>query len=136
MAKGPSHRAHPRLYRFQAPVIEIYRRGTTPEAPGTLGEHGAKLWRDILTEFDVTDRARLTILEQACACYERAESLRAQIAISGEEIETGIGSTKANPLIALELQARSLCARLIGKLHLSDEPKRLGRPPNAGAGRW
>jgi hypothetical protein len=89
--------------------------------------------RDILTEFDIADAPRLMILEQAAFTLDRAESLRRQIAVSGEEIETGNGSTKANPLIMAELQARSLVARLLDKLKLGNEPKRgPGRPPNQG----
>jgi hypothetical protein len=114
--------------------FEIYRAGTAPDPPPSLGEHGAKLWRDILGGYDISSAPDLTILEQACACYDRAERLRVLIADSGEEIATATGSTKANPLIALELQARALLARLLGKLHLSDEPKRgPGRPPKRGA---
>ena len=75
------------------------------------------------------------ILQQAAFALDRAESLRRQFAISGEEIETGNGSTKANPLIMAELTARSLVARLMDKLNLGDEPKRRpGRPPNKGGG--
>jgi hypothetical protein len=42
-----------------------------------------------------------------------------------------------NGCIALELQARALCSRLVAKLHLTDEPKRgPGRPPNLSSGRY
>jgi hypothetical protein len=113
--------------------FEIYRAGTAPDPPPSLGEHGAKLWRDILGEYDINGAPDLTILEQACACCDRAERLRVLIADSGEEIATAGGSTKANPLIALELQARALAARLLGRLNLSDEPKPgPGRPPKRG----
>ena len=71
------------------------------------------------------------------SCFERAESLRRLIAVDGELIETGTGGIKANPLIMAELQARALCARLMGKLNLNNEPKRPpGRPPNGKPGRY
>jgi phage terminase small subunit len=124
------------MTRFQAAAIEIRPRGTNREPPATLGEHGAKLWRDVLAEWTIDNVADLSILEQACQAYDRAERMRLLIADQGEMIETVAGSMKPNGCIALELQARALCARLIGKLHLSDEPKRgPGRPPNVG-GRW
>jgi hypothetical protein len=111
--------------------FEIYRAGTAPDPPPSLGEHGQKLWHDILGEYDISGAPDLTILEQACACCDRAETLRAQIEREGESIATAGGSTKANPLIALELQARALLARLLGRLDLSDEPRRgPGRPAN------
>jgi hypothetical protein len=115
--------------------FEIYRQGTAPEPPGTLGVHGSKLWRDVVTENDIPDTARLTILEQACAAYERAEGLRKLIAVDGELIESKAGGIKANPLLMVEITARALCARLIGKLNLDNEPKRgPGRPPRKGGG--
>jgi len=82
-------------------------------------------------------RSIQSYLEQAVQAYDRAERLRGLIAEEGEMIATGTGSSKPNGCIALELQARALCARLIGKFHLSDEPKRgPGRPANIGPGRW
>jgi hypothetical protein len=124
------------MTRFQVAAIEIHRRGTEPEAPANLGEHGAKLWRDILAEWDIDNVSDLAILEQAAQAYDRAERMRLLIAAQGETISTGTGSSKPNGCIALELQARALCARLVGKLHLTDEPRRgPGRPPNIGPGR-
>jgi P27 family predicted phage terminase small subunit len=118
---------------FKPIPFEIYRAGTAPDPPPSLGEHGRKLWRDILGGYDVSSVPDLTILAQACACYDRAEALRAQIERDGETIATAGGSTKANPLLVIELQARALLARLLGKLNLKDEPKRgPGRPPKRG----
>jgi hypothetical protein len=121
---------------IQKPIpFVVYRQGTGPEPPAELGVHGSKLWRDTLSEFDISDAPRLMILEQAGFALDRANSLRRQIAVSGEEVETGNGSTKANPLIMAELQARGLVARLLGRLNLNNEPKRgPGRPPNKGRG--
>ena len=76
----------------------------------------APLWRDILAEWHIPDAALLAVLEQASQGYDRAESLRRQIQVAGELIETSGGAVKANPLIMAELQARSLVARLLGSL--------------------
>jgi hypothetical protein len=115
--------------------FEIFRQGTAPDPPETLGIHGSKLWRDVLAESDINDTPRLTILEQACFAYERAESLRREITINGELIETHTGGIKANPLLMCELQSRALVARLLGRLKLDNEPKRgPGRPPMKGGG--
>jgi phage terminase small subunit len=111
-----------------------YRPTVPPEPPTELGLAGSKLWRDILKEWVISDAAPLAVLEQACEAYDRAESLRREIQVSGELIETAGGGTKANPLLAIELQARSLTARLLGRLDLLDTgPKRgPGRPPKVG----
>jgi hypothetical protein len=122
---------------FKPIPFEIYRQGTAPEPPETLGVLGSNLWRQIVTENDIPDTARLTILEQACAMLDRTENLRRQIAVEGELIETHTGGIKANPLLMCELQARALVARLLGKLNLSNEPKRgPGRPPNSKPGHY
>jgi hypothetical protein len=100
----------------------------------TVGDHGAKLWRTILSELDIADAPRLAILEQICAAYDRAESLRRVIDIEGELVVSDAGGHKANPLIMCELQARSLVARLMEGLRRSNEKQQRGpgRPSNAG----
>jgi hypothetical protein len=70
-------------------------------------------------------------LEQACAALDRANSLRQQIAATGEVIPLAGGGMNGNPLIVAELAARGLVARLLGRLGVLDsETKRgPGRPP-------
>jgi hypothetical protein len=63
---------------------------------------------------------------------DRAESLRLRVLADGELIASPQGS-KANPLIALELQARALGMRLLGRLGILDgEKRRPGRPAKLG----
>jgi hypothetical protein len=101
---------------FEPVPFEIRRQGSASDPPSSLGELGATLWREILSDRRLTSRPELTILEHACQAHDRAESLRQQILISGELIETLTGSIKANPLLMLEnCQARALCAR--GQAH-------------------
>jgi hypothetical protein len=85
---------------------------------------GSRLWREILAEIDITDAPRLTILEQGCASYDRAESLRRETMVNGELIETHTGGIKANPLLMVDITARALVARLLDGLRRSNEPKR------------
>jgi hypothetical protein len=89
----------------------IRRQRTVPEPPCSLGELGATLWREILSDRRLTSRPEPTILEHACQAHERAESLRQQILTAGELIETQTGGIKASPLLMVELQARALYAR-------------------------
>jgi P27 family predicted phage terminase small subunit len=117
--------------------ITAYLPATAPEPPAELGAHGSKLWRDILSEWDIPDQASLAVLRQACSAFDRAETLHARIEEDGETIMLPGGSMKANPLLMVEISARSLVARLLGRLGLLDgEPKRgPGRPPRIG-GAW
>jgi len=115
--------------------VVVHLPSTAPEPPPELGVFGGKLWRDILAEWHIPDAPSLAVLEQASQAYDRAESLRRQILVAGELIETKGGGVKANPLIMAELQARAVVARLLGRLGVldTDEPKRgPGRPPKLG----
>ncbi|WP_027556618.1 P27 family phage terminase small subunit [Bradyrhizobium sp. Cp5.3] len=115
--------------------LVTYRPGITPEPPPQLDVIASELWRSILAEWDVPDRAGRALLEQACAAYGMAERLRRQIAVDGDMIETGNGvGMKLNPMIMAEIAARGLCARLLRRLGVLDtEPKRgPGRPPKPG----
>jgi hypothetical protein len=114
--------------------LVAYQSGPAPEPPAELGVYGSKLWRDVLAEWDISDAASLAVLEQAAQAYDTAERLRRQIQVSGDEIALPGGSMKANPLIMVEIAARSLVARLLGRLDVLDTgPKRgPGRPPKLG----
>jgi hypothetical protein len=46
---------------------------TGSEPPATLGTAGAKLWRSVMSEYDIQDSGGLAILEQACSATDRAE---------------------------------------------------------------
>src|SRR4051812_44625883 len=95
---------------FPSPVA---LRPEIADPPSVLGEPGAALWRGIQAEWDISDSAAMAILTDACVARDTAERLRLQIDLSGDEIETGNGSTKANPLIMVQLTARGLTARLL-----------------------
>jgi hypothetical protein len=106
--------------------IAAFRPGNPPApAPSELGPAGTALWDAIVTEWDVSDSGGLAVLQEACHSRDTAERLRREIAAIGDTVELSGGGTKANPLIVLELQARSLTARLLGRLGVL-EPKRGG----------
>jgi len=88
------------------------------------------LWKGILAEFDVRDRAGLELLAQAAACLDRAESLAAEIAVDGAVVRTRTG-VRSHPSIKDELGARTACVRILQKLGVTEEPLRPGpgRPP-------
>jgi hypothetical protein len=107
-----------------------------PPPPAELGPYGAELWRSVALEWHVEASGPRTMLLQACQAADRAETLRQEIAIGGELIETPRGGIKANPLIALELQARALAARLLARLGVLDSKDKRGpgRPPKTLGG--
>jgi phage terminase small subunit len=114
---------------FEPASFVIVREGSAPDAPPTLDERGATLWREVLTSRRITSAAELTILEHACQCHSRAETLRQEIETHGELIVTETGAVKANPLLMVEVSCRALCSRLLGKLRSPEDKPRMGRPP-------
>jgi phage terminase small subunit len=114
--------------------IVIYQPALAPEPPPQLGSAGSDLWRSILAEWDISDAASLALLADACAARDTAERLRLQIQDAGDVITLPSGSSKANPLLMVELTARNLTARLLGRLGLLDtgDKRGPGRPPKPG----
>jgi|SRR5215472_14997995 len=114
-------------------VIPLYRPPTPAEPPADLGASGADLWRAIPADWLIDDAASLVVLAQAAHAADRAETLRRQIA----QFETAGALARTKTMITAELAARSLVARLLGRLGVLDsESKRgPGRPPKTGGAR-
>ena len=102
---------------------------TVIEPPKTLGPAGSRLWRAILTQYDIRDAGGLAILEDACAARDSANGSAEIIAAEGRMIRTQNGR-REHPLIKLEIAARALTAKLLQRLGLDVEPVRsgVGRP--------
>jgi hypothetical protein len=81
-------------------------------APDGLGPHGLALWRKVTGEFDFSDTAGATTLEQAARSLDRAESCREQINRDGELIKVR-GGMKEHPLLRHELANRAFCVRAL-----------------------
>jgi hypothetical protein len=101
---------------------------TVPQPPRKLGPHGMKLWRDVHTEYSITDVGGIELLAQACASLDRAEELAACIAEQGAVIHTRNGP-KAHPAIGDELACRGFVVRTLQRLGLNlEQVKSPGRP--------
>lgn len=117
-----------------APKLRVVKQ--TPDTPGAkparkLGEHGATLWRSIMSEYAIVDSGGLEMLTQACQAVDRAETYREQIDADGETLASKQG-IKEHPLIRHELQARAFVVRTLQRLGLSVEAvKPVGRPPGS-----
>ena len=99
-----------------------------PTPPRKLGEHGARLWRSIHSEYGISDAGGVEMLAQACQSLDRAESCRAEIDKDGHTITTPSG-IKDHPLLKHELAARSFVVRTLQRLGLDVEAiKPVGRP--------
>jgi hypothetical protein len=119
------------------PALVVGSTASGSEPPATLGAAGSKLWRSVMTEYDIRDSGGLAILEQACASLDRAESCRVTIAEQGLMITTRSGP-KDHPLIRHETASRALVGRLLARLNLDMEPinKSVGRPGGGSLAAW
>lgn len=96
--------------------------------PDYLGEEAASFWREVCSCYSL-EVHHLKILESACVTWDRIVSAREEIKKSGVFVADRYGSTKANPAVRVEHDAKILLARLLRELQLDvnlpDDP----RPP-------
>ena len=78
--------------------------GTKPSR--TLGNHGAALWRSVVSEYHIDDAGGIELLTAACQQLDRAESLREQIDVDGYIVRTK-DSLREHPGLRHELAARA-----------------------------
>jgi P27 family predicted phage terminase small subunit len=105
----------------------------TPPAPAHLQAPGARFWRRIAEAFQL-EPYHLDLLEQACEALDRAEGARERIDADGLTVLDRFGQVKANPLCAVERDARSQFRMLYRELGVNDDdaPGEIGRPPGRG----
>lgn len=92
------------------------RSGPPRKPPSSLGDHGSRLWREMVREHNIDGAAGLAILRQVCEAADRAESLKARIAADGEVITTVDGGLKDHPALRHEQNARAFVVRGRAKL--------------------
>jgi len=95
------------------------------EPPGVLGAAGLSLWRDIVGNYEFSDRASYQVLFEACAASDRAASLREAIDKDGEVIRSR-GAIRDHPALKHELANRAFVVRSLMRLGLDLEPVRGG----------
>ena len=92
----------------------------SPKPPASLGVHGRRLWRHVVSGWDL-DGVELEVLRQACAALDRAEQARRVLDREGLTIAAGRGSIKTHPAAGVERDARIAFARLLREIGLTHE---------------
>jgi len=96
-----------------------------------LSAEAETLKEKILAEFDVSDAAGLSILDEALAAFDLCRACEAEIAEQGMTTTDRFYQKKAHPLLSTLRDARSQFLGALKQLGLDLEPVRSGpgRPP-------
>jgi P27 family predicted phage terminase small subunit len=96
-----------------------------PPAPRSIGKNGARLWRRVLDEFEVSD-GELALLEAAAGCYQRLVEAQEAIAKDGLVLDTPSGP-KTHPAAPVARDSANLLGKLLKQLGVEaeeDSPQR------------
>ncbi len=88
---------------------------TIPKAPPGLSKRGAKLWRAVLDEFELSP-AELELLRSALVALDRADEAAEVIAAEGVTSLDRYGSPKTHPAVDVEARNRVIFARFVAQL--------------------
>lgn len=91
---------------------------------------GKRLKKNILAEFDISDRGGLEILDRAVESYCRMKAAEAIIDKEGLTVKNRFDETREHPALNTERKARSQFLLAIKQLNLDVFPPnhRIGRP--------
>ena len=90
--------------------------------PPHLAKPGAKLWRELVDEYQVADSAGLALATCAAECVDRMRAAQEAIAKHGEIVMDRYGAPKLNPACNLEKDARNGLFAAVKALNLELEP--------------
>ena len=100
------------------------------KTPNHLRAAGAALFRDVASEYGISDAAGLALLTTAAECLDRMRAAQSSIREHGELVLDRYGAPKLNPATGLEKESRAGFILAIKALNLDIEPirDRVGRP--------
>jgi hypothetical protein len=110
---------------------------TAPRAPKGLNPAGRRLWRAILSDFDL-DEHELAVLVVACRAVDRLEDVAAALADAPLTTKNARGDLVAHPLLVEQRQQSITLTRLLASLRLptgETEDGELIRPQRRGGAR-
>lgn len=95
-----------------------------------IKKQAKKLKKSILSEFDISDRGGLEILDRAIESFSRMREAEAIIEKEGLTVANRFGETKEHPCLNTERKARAQFLLAIKQLNLDVLPPnhKIGRP--------
>ena len=88
-----------------------------PKAPAGAGPAGRRLWRAVLTDFELAEH-EMSLLRQAARAADLCEELQRVVDDEGPLATTRLGETKAHPALVELRQQRIVLARLVVALRV------------------
>lgn len=89
----------------------------TPPPPAGLAAAGRRLWRSVLSAFDLAEH-ELTLLRQACRVADLCDQLHAVVAKEGAITASRLGEPRVHPAVVELRQQRLVLARLVVALRV------------------
>ena len=108
-----------------------------PLPPRGLSDAARRLWRSILTEYDIPDAPRRSILEAGLRSFDRAEAARQILDREGAVVKDRWNQSKVHPASIIERDSRAAYLSALKQLAFDTggEPSRgRGRPPGSIGG--
>jgi P27 family predicted phage terminase small subunit len=94
------------------------------KAPKHLSREAQGVWKAIVAEYELEDRAGLLLLQTALEAFDRMREAQAAIADKGALTEDRWGQLKSNPACVIERDSRSAMLAALKALNLDLEPLR------------
>ena len=91
-------------------------------APAHLGEHGRRLWRDIITDHGIDDAGGRAMLLRACEALDRLRQVQVQIAADGLLVPGYRKQPRPHPLLAVEAEQTRIILACFRTLNLDFAP--------------
>lgn len=102
--------------------------------PAHLRPSSKRWWSAIASEYELEPQ-HLALLDQAAKCLDRIESAREILDRDGVVTQDRFGCAKPHPAMAVELQNKTIFARLVREIGL-DVTDPDSRPPRVGGSKY
>ena len=98
--------------------------------PKGLSTEARGIWRRLVTNYGIQDRAGLAVLRVGLEAHDRMRQAQQQVATDGASARDRWGQVKAHPLLSVERDARAQFLAAVKALNFDVEPlrDRVGRP--------
>lgn len=106
----------------------------SPKPPAHLRAASKRWWSAIASEYEL-EAQHLALLDQAAKCLDRIDAARAILDRDGVVVQDRFGCARQHPGVNIELQNKTIFARLVREIGL-DATAAESRPPRVGGSKY